>query len=274
MRFLLSSQIIALILTCLELPAQAQVQFGSYVGLNRSLPVSEVDSSVLGEQIGSKPLWRERVGVLMHVPVGRLLAIQAGLGLSQKGERVHEKTAISFSGGGFNYELSLAVRGHLRILYAELPVVLVVEPDPRRGFQLLAGGYGAIGLGGRAYTKVQTSNTLEGDTTAVFDKPVQFGTYWDDVAAENTLSSARVIVIYGPIRRLDAGLIGGMGYRHQRWQAQLTYQYGLRNIAPKMTSGPATAHHRVLSLTVAYLFPWPKSATPPDSTPTAPAQTR
>ena len=130
--------------------------------------------------------------------------MQPALIFSQKGEQFDATTSINGFAGVSSAEISTVNRFN----WLELPVNVVYT---LHGFQMYAGPYVAMAVGGR-----ERGTLLQASPTA-FYVPYEFDGN----------------IPYGPDtenRRLDAGFNFGLGYRKGPLQVQLGYGLGLRNL--------------------------------------------
>ena len=127
------------------------------------------------------------------------------------------------------------------------------------GFQLFAGPYVAAGVGGSGSFKVNIKSD-DPDVVAlgaVGSYPgilkVEFADKRNDNANNNSNSLNATVTV----RRFDAGLNAGVGYRVGPFQAQLGYGLGLVNFLPKDSNGNDTgskSYHRVFQLSANYFL--------------------
>ena len=133
-----------------------------------------------------------------------------------------------------------------RYNWLELPVNVIYT---RHGFQIFAGPYVALGVGGRQHGTGKNTYPVGilGFQEYDFDGKIRYGS-----DTEN--------------RRLDAGINFGLGYRKGPLQVQLGYGLGLRNLHQNPVEGIISeipyfhnfntdrAYNRVAQLTGTYFF--------------------
>ncbi len=134
----------------------------------------------------------------------RQFALQPTLVFSQKGEQFDGATFISGFAGVSSTEISTVNRYN----WLELPVNVVYT---LHRFQVFAGPYVALGVGGRQHGTSWAASPYGRYGPYNFDEKIRYGS-----DTEN--------------RRLDAGVNFGLGYRKGPLQVQLGYGLGLRNL--------------------------------------------
>lgn len=248
MKSLASSLLAALLLGATAAPAQTTFRLGLRGGANRALTTTDP----AGNQSGSYPfssaldkqaLTAWQAGVVLEARRGHF-AVQPSLLFSQKGERQVFASSLSGVAGNTVYRVSTTNRYN----WLELPVNFVYTRGGDHGWQLLAGPYLALGVGGRRQGSILSYTGVVYDAT-----PTEF---------EESIS-------YGPgtyNRRLDVGLNLGLGYRRGPVQVQLSYGLGLRNLHQDDVLRPTlynpsyfidrngAAYNRVAQLTGTYFF--------------------
>lgn len=217
--------------------AQAQVTFGPRVGLNLANVAVDVEDD--DDEPDTKILLAPQVGVTLNAQFGNF-SIQPSLLFSQKGFRTDEEESEDFQGTTVTYKEETSAR----LNYAEIPVNFVYTTGEESGFQVFAGPYIGIGLGGKVKYDVSItggSNSFEEEETNKVEFVSEEG---DD---ENT----------DYLRRLDAGLNAGVGYKAGAFQAQLGYGLGLGNLIPNDQDGDEPedeVKNRVIQFSVSYFF--------------------
>lgn len=196
-----------------------------------------------------------QVGVAATIGWGHW-AVQPGLIFTQKG--VKQRAATAFSLGGYDYTNTFTVTS--RVHYLELPLNVVYGfGADGEGFQVFAGPYAAVGVGGRARFSLEATST-DPDNPAPEpesdSQPFSFGSTFSEEPIGNGTPS---VDYEARARRFDAGLNFGVGYRHGPLQVQLGYGLGLLNAQPKYpASYPKpndTGYLRTAQLTATYYFP-------------------
>lgn len=210
--------------------AQAQVTIGPRIGLNLA-------NFAYGDDIDidTKLLPAPQLGVGLNVAFGNL-AFQPALLFSQKGYRINEEE----TNGNFKQQIEVTSR----LNYLELPLNLVYTTGGTEGFQVFAGPYVGIGLGGKERAKYSYSDP-RGSGSDSESANVRF-------ANEEKANSDEIYY-----RQPDLGLNGGIGYKTGPLQVQLGYSLGLSNLIPE-NSNPvlpdASAKNRVIQLSMNYFF--------------------
>ena len=231
---------LTVLLSPASVAAQPTFRLGLRGGLNRTTstvePASISPSSQYYCSASKSAIYAWQAGAVLEVGFHRF-ALQPALVFSQKGEQFDAATSISGVAGVSGTAMSTVNRYN----WLELPVNVVYT---LHGFQVFAGPYVALGVGGRQ------RGTISG-----FSPFARF-------APQSTNEK----VAYGPDsnnRRLDAGVNFGIGYRQCPVQMQLGYGLGLRNLHQ---SNPYqlydyghdfnqdAAYNRVLQLTGTYFF--------------------
>jgi hypothetical protein len=149
-----------------------------------------------------------------------------------------------------------------KLNYLELPLNLVYGVSGHEGFQLFAGPYVALGVGGGGTFKldVSTNDPILTGIGLQGSFPGSLKLNYASQMSDNpggTTSSLGTPVVPITVRQLDAGLNGGIGYRMGPFQAQLSYGLGLANIVPKDSDGNDTggkAYNRGFQLAANYFF--------------------
>ena len=215
--------------------AQTRVSIGPRLGGNlANATASVVDQSGLAglDYTYSKgPLLGMQVGVAASIGSGHW-AVQPALLFTQKG--VWQKYVVSASLGGLTFQEDDRVDS--RVHYLELPInVVYCLGADGNGFQLFAGPYVAVGIGGRAnYSAMLTTNSpaLPGDSYTGSQQFAFGNTFAEYDPSANPNSNNSTLDIDARLRRFDAGLNAGVGYRQGPVQVQLGYGLGLLNVQP------------------------------------------
>ena len=249
------STLALLALTSSAAQAQTTVTFGPRLGVN----LSRFSYSGTPQQFDDvKSLTGVQVGATANISFGNL-AFQPSLIFTQKGAELKSTGRAVNDGFPFTYTVTASPKLH----YLELPLNFVYTAGGDHGFQLFAGPYVALGVGGGgSYNVAFTSKDpslapFNGDYPGALK--VEYGTQQNDNAAAqnptNTTTSAPPLTL--TFRRLDAGLNGGVGYRVGPFQAQLGYGLGLVNFVPNDTNGKDTGskgYNRSFQLAANYFF--------------------
>ena len=221
--------------------AQAAFSIGPRLGVNMATVKTSGENA---SEINPENIFTPQVGVTLDMSFGNNFAFQPSLLYSQKGFKTSESGTQTFNGVTVTYSGSSS----LRIGYIELPLNFVYTTGGTQGFQVFAGPYVAMGVGGRAPYELSVK-----DNTGQFDMK-DSGAYSVKFANQES-SNGNGDEIY--VRRFDIGANVGMGYRQGPVQVQLGYGFGLSNIVPLDSNGSDSgdkAHNRVLQLSANYFF--------------------
>lgn len=223
--------------------AQTTYKLGLRGGINRATTTLDATSTGSGYagfaySADKAAIYAWQAGAVLEIGFGKF-ALQPALLFSQKGEQFN--TATSF--GGVTGSSGSNTRSTNRYNWLELPVNVVYT---MHGFQLFAGPYAALGVGGRQQGTTLNHSPFAKFAPYYFNDKIHYG------------SDA-----YQP--RLDAGVNFGIGYRRGPAQVQLGYQLGLRALHreyidyivaefPYHNFGADPAYNRVVQLTGTYFF--------------------
>jgi hypothetical protein len=223
---------VLLILTGLILSSQAfsQVKFGVKTGMNLSNMKFNINSDYEDEP-ETKIKMGYQFGLIADIPLlQNTLSLQPGLLYNNKGYSADIEKMLEDESGTDIEDFEGYVRVNYN--YIELPVSFVYKNN---GFQLSAGPYVAIGVGGSF--KNDFSFVADGedfDSGDFFDedsykmKPV-IGTVDDDMF-EDYLDDEDVMELY---RAFDFGMNLGVGYQVKSILFNAGYSMGLINLTPK-----------------------------------------
>ncbi|RZK86666.1 MAG: PorT family protein [Hymenobacter sp.] len=214
----------------------------------------------LGGNLATGTFLGVQVGIAASIGSGHW-AVQPALVFTQKGLR--QKVTINYSFGTLSAQENDQI--DCRVHYLELPINVVYSlGQDGNGFQLFAGPYVAVGVGGQAnYSLELTTNdpNYPGDS---YNGSQQFA--FGDTFVEPDPNSTNPVALDARARRFDAGINAGVGYRRGPVQVQLGYGLGLLNVQPdypaNYQSNPGgyqpsndTGYLRTLQLTATYYFP-------------------
>lgn len=181
-------------------------------------------------------------------------AVQPALLFTQKG--VRQKITASYSYGNIDVQENDQVDS--RVHYLELSINVVYSLGANgEGFQVFAGPYVALGVGGRASYSLDISTN---DPTFSSDsyhgsQPYAFG----NTFVEPDPNSNNPVDVDARLRRFDAGINAGVGYRRGPVQVQLGYGLGLLNVQPDYPASyqidNTKGYLRTGQLTATYFFP-------------------
>jgi hypothetical protein len=244
-QYLFSSVAVAALLLYAS-SADAQVSFGPRVGLNAT-KLSYNFNYDGGEEPKSKFVYGAQAGLSLNVQFGNL-SVQPSLLFSMKGDKVEETGTERFSSGGQTVSLEYKTTHTVRLNYLELPINLVYSTNGAEGgFQVFAGPYVGLGLSGKYKSNSKATVTMNGTTTTESDS--------EEADIEFTNEEGDDDSPY--LRRLDAGVNMGVGYKVGAIQAQLGYGLGLGNLVPNDSDGNEPdykVHNRGFQLSLAYFF--------------------
>jgi hypothetical protein len=202
--------------------AQAQTKFsiGPQLGLNVAGITNAAPANITLTYRSGFEAGLQGVIQLEH------LAVEPSLRFSQKGAHRH----FGRSGGG--------TETGYRIHYLTLPVNLAycLRSDGQ-GFQFFAGPYAGLLLGGNY--QVTSSN----GNSSSYEGFIKAGERYTVPAPGTTTFDVL-------LRRFDAGLQAGLGYRRGSVLAQLGFSFGLTDLAPEF----ASAYNRTAQASLSYLF--------------------
>lgn len=233
----------ALLASAAPAPAQTTYRLGLRGGANRALTTLDAASNGIDGftnlSADKSAIYAWQAGVVLEANFGKL-ALQSGLVFSQKGERLHTATSSRDTGFAFYTDQTSTNRYN----WLELPLNLVYTRHGDYGWQVFAGPYVALAVGGRQVGTALRANAVAKFAPLAIDTQVSYGPGTDN-------------------RRLDAGLNFGVGYRQGPLQVQLGYGLGLRNL--RQGNGTVfydyghnfdadAAYNRVAQLTGTYFF--------------------
>lgn len=234
--------------------AQTVIQFGPRLGVNLSTSSNSGTPSDFNE--ATKSIVGVQVGGTLSVGITDKFSFQPSLLYSQKGM---ESTGSQTDRSDPHYATIIKASATIKLNYFELPFNFVYAIGGAEGFQLFAGPYVAVGVGGSGSYKVNLNSNNPQFAQFNGDYPgsltVEFADKQDDNSTVNNNSSTPTIIV--TTRRFDAGFNAGIGYRVGPFQAQLGYGLGLINSVPKDSDGNDTgskSYHRVLHLSANYFL--------------------
>ena len=242
----------------------AQVKFGIKAGGNLCNMKFDIDRD-FGDEPDTKTKMGFHVGLITDIPLlESTFSLQPALLFSNKGYSVDFEKMLDDEFDDIGVDMD-DYEGYVRLNYnyIELPINLVYKNS---GFQISAGPYFAVGIGGSF--KHDFSFEADGedfDSDDFFDEdsyklqPV-FGKVDDDMY-EDYLDDEDVIELY---RAFDFGLNLGVGYQVKSVLFNVGYSFGLINLTPKYdaddydmdedyTEG-VIQKNRVFTFSVSYFF--------------------
>ncbi len=242
-----------LLLTASASHAQTTVSFGPRLGANLTKFAYSGNSTGLdatNHQLGVQ------VGGTLNLSFGNF-AFQPSLLFTQKGAEL--KGSQQQVVGSISTKVGITIKP--RLDYIELPLNVVYTTGGDHGFQVFAGPYLAVGVGGGgSYKATLESNDpryrpYNGEYPGSLN--VEYGDRQNDNSSAGSGGGLGAPTFTLTARRFDAGLNAGVGYRVGPVQAQLGYGLGLVNFVPKDSDGNDTgskAYHRGFQLAATYFF--------------------
>jgi len=199
--------------------AQAQLSVGAQLGLqSTSFSAPRSYGAERQQRLGGQ------AGIIANAQFNHF-AIQPALLFSQKGDK------NTWREGDY-----ASLQSNVRLNYLELPVNFVLSTGKTEGFQLFAGPYVALGVGGRLRTTFTYLGQVEKDNGAVsfrkssYNNPHEF-------------------------RRFDAGFNVGIGHKCGPFQIQATYGASAMTITPeKQVSHMYSPRSRSIQLNLSYFL--------------------
>lgn len=221
--------------------AQSAFSIGPRLGINMATVSASGDNAA---EANPKNLFGPQVGLTADVNFDGNFSFQPSLLFSQKGFKTEESGTETFNGITMTY----SGKSTTHINYLELPLNVVFTTGGTEGFQVFAGPYLALGVGGKSeYSYTVKDNQGLFNTSDSGSYPVKF------TNQEPSNSNGD----YFSVRQFDAGLNGGLGYRQGPFQVQVAYGLGLSNLVPRNSDGSESgdkARNRVLQLSANYFF--------------------
>ncbi|WP_426058677.1 outer membrane beta-barrel protein [Hymenobacter sp. B1770] len=242
--------------------AQTAVSFGARLGLNVSNFSYKYGDIPAGLSNDASHITGVQVGGTANISFGKL-AFQPSVLFSRKGSQ------LKFTGSDSSnppYTTTVTYTATPKLQYLEIPLNLVYTSDGDHGFQLFAGPYVAMGVGGAGSSKLAITSTDPDimNSGAVSSFPIGLTIEYGDRQNPNEQlnsgfgggfsSTPNVIATF---RRFDAGLNAGLGYRLGAYQLQLGYGLGLVNISPNDPEGNDTGgeiYNRTFHVSANYFF--------------------
>ncbi|GAB3586478.1 hypothetical protein GCM10027345_35990 [Hymenobacter daeguensis] len=212
--------------------AQTSFSIGPRVGLNLAT------YHLTEPEVFDPPQYRAglEAGVASALSRGHF-ALQGALLYSQKGYKT--RTTVDIRSVSNSYLGTGEVEYAERLHYLTLPLALAyTQRSDGQGFQVFAGPYVGLFLAG-SFTNSTTpqngpSSFASGSLTAAPEAAYDYGSF---------------------VRRYDAGLQGGLGYRYQQLLFQAGYSLGLRNVsAEAFQLLRAPRYNRAFQASLSYLL--------------------
>lgn len=250
-KHVVSSFTLFLLLTCFTgflRPVQAQgaFSFGPQIGANTSTSQFVGNPNVYATSYLA-PAYRKglEAGIQAEFRFGHV-AIQPAVRFAQQGFQLRGIYNETVNGGAV---VTTTVDQRYRLNYLTVPVNVAYAFRPNgQGWQLFAGGYASVLLGGQAQLR-NSSTTFPGGN---------YENYSADQAVKPGSEAKNDGNEY--FQHYDAGVQAGVGYRCHDFLIQAGYYLGLLNTgvsyplnAPDYRDGP-TYRNRSFQLTASYLF--------------------
>ena len=211
----------------------AQVKFGIKAGGNLCNMKFDIDNDY-GDEPETKTKMGFHIGLITDIQLlESTLSLQPALLFSNKGYSADFEKMLDDEFDDIGVDMD-DYEGYVRLNYnyIELPINLVYKNS---GFQISAGPYFAVGIGGSFKHDFSfEANGEDFDSDDFFDedsyklKPV-FGEVDDDMY-EDFLDDEDIIELY---RAFDFGLNIGVGYQVKSVLFNVGYSFGLTNLTPK-----------------------------------------
>lgn len=238
MNYLITKGLLASTLLFAANAAQAQITIGARVGANlanahietRSLFTTDTDTK---GKIGAQ------LGLTLNAQFGKL-AVQPSVLFSQKGVQLSQAGTATINGTTTTF----SNKSDAVLNYLEVPINLVYTFGEEQGFQIFAGPYVGVGLGGNDKRDTRTIETTPSGVVNNYSSIVTYDVRFGEGRKENS--------IY--YRTINVGLNGGIGYKIGALQAQLGYAYGLSNMMPKYYGDSVTRKDRTVQLSLTYFL--------------------
>lgn len=231
MKYLLKTFVISAFIA-FSMQTQAQVKFGVKAGLN----INNISQNFKESDLESATKMRlaYNIGTTVDFGLSDALSLKSGLMLTSKG--------FSFD---LKEEWGKGAEGYDRVIfnYLEVPINFAYKIND---FQIYAGPYLAIGIGGKEKWDVTTKDDKDADKIKYI--PV-FGKVGEGDLDENE----------GAYSALDYGLNLGVGYQVGPILINVGYSLGLGNLTPESKGYDYSRKdykmsNRVISLSVSYFF--------------------
>ena len=244
--------------------AFAQVNIGIKAGGNLNNMKFDIDRDY-GDEPETKSKMGFHIGLITDIPLlENTLSLQPALLFSNKGYSLDMEEMLDDEFDDYGVDMD-DYEGYVRLNYnyIELPINLVYKNS---GFQISAGPYFAIGIGGSMKHDFSFEADWEDfDSDDFFDEDsyklqAVFGEVDDDMY-EDYLDDDDVLELY---RAFDFGLNLGVGYQVESVLFNVGYSFGLTNLTPKYDADDydmdedytenVIQKNRVFTFSVSYFF--------------------
>jgi len=226
----------------LNLQTKAQVKFGVQTGLNvNNISQNYKDNNL---ETGTNMRLGYKIGLAVDFGLGNNLGIQSGLLLYSKGfsEDLEEKWIL---------QDDQKIKGFEKYTFIYLEIPLHLAYKFRKGIQVFAGPYFALGIGGRGQKDI---TFIDGGT--VIDETKS------DYKLEPVFEEKKIYLLFGEdypyYSGIDWGIDFGVGYQIGHFLISTSYSFGMANLTPEFAiefdRDDYKISHRVLSISVCYLF--------------------
>ncbi|MEQ9288715.1 MAG: outer membrane beta-barrel protein [Cyclobacteriaceae bacterium] len=197
----------------------AQSELGIKFGTNLSRMEGQFDYYRTQNQFGFQ------IGTSYGYDLNENTSIRSELLFTQKGGKID----YTLEGSGAEWKL----KGIQRINFLELPINIDIKSpiSANKNLILSLGIYGAIGLGGKLDLENDFTDFDRPSTSKIinYNMPMQFG---DVVTFQDKRNLGSFEEEYGFIKKYDAGIKFGIGYRVSKAYIGLSYAFGLLDMNP------------------------------------------
>lgn len=199
----------------------AQVRLGAKAGVNAS--------NVRFDLVDSDPIPGYQAGLIADIGLVSHFSIRPALLVSSKGFR--DESDIRDQNG----QTRQTIRQTSRLIYAEIPVLLVYEGNLGKSWRW----YGGVG----PYTGIGITGKIKTDSGILEDQQIKF------------TSERQSTFLVNAYKRMDYGLNAAAGVERNRVVIGIDYSHGLAGIRPgEGTSIAVETYNRTLALTAGYWF--------------------
>ena len=211
--------------------AQTSYRFGVRAGANYATTTEKSPTRTFAGNAAfsysKSPIFAYQLGIVLEARRGNF-AFQPALMFSQKGTVIKADGAVSDLNTGYSQRRE--GRTTVRYNWLELPLNLVYNLPA--GWQVFAGPYVAVGVGGKAIAEINNSTNDPGNPVVVpftrFTDKIEYDPSDETLAKTSSLASLSIRGFYS--RRVDAGFNAGLGYQRGPVQVQAGYGFGLVNL--------------------------------------------
>ncbi len=195
-----------------------------------------------------------RIGLLAEYELKNGLALQSGLFYTQKGYYKDLKKMEELINEDSSDKEDVSGKWGNRYNYLEMPFHLVYNIND---FSLFAGPYLAYGLGGKAIMDLNFKDRDTGETES-YKGEADISAVTGDVTGDELFDGDVMnTVIY---KKFDYGIDLGVGYKYDKFLAQIQYSIGLVNTIPSISDGEINVDkdfnlkNKGFSISISYYF--------------------